>query len=231
MTRPKQKCVLYARFSPRPKEAMENCQSIGQQLAECRAYAVKKGYSIEGSYQDEGKSRNDFDRPGLLGAIRDMKRGWKLIAVRPDRVGSGQAFGVLTYQIEKRGATVEFATGDYNGDDPAKRLVRDILSHVAEYERAMTGVRTSMGMRYRQANDERMTHEDTLPIGKMVDPKDSRRMVDNPDEIPAVEMARKWRKAGESYSEIVRRLNASGYKPRGERWHRTTVVRMLKRSD
>lgn len=225
------KCILYARFSPRPKDEMANCQSAGQQLAECRAYAIQQGYEIVESFIDEGKSRNDFDRPGLLGAIKAMRRGWKLVAVRPDRVGSGQAFGVLVYQIEKKGGVVEFASGEYNGDDPARVLVRNIMSHVAEYERAMIGVRTSAGMQYRQDQGERMTHANTVPIGMQVDPKDERKMVPKTDEQNAIRLIRRWNRDGVPVLEMVRRLNASGYRPRGKKWYRTTVRRILERAE
>jgi len=210
---------------------MANCQSAGQQLAECRAYAIQQGYQIVESFIDEGKSRNDFDRPGLLGAIKSMRRGWKLVAVRPDRVGSGQAFGVLVYQIEKRGGVVEFASGEYNGDDPARVLVRSIMSHVAEYERAMIGIKTSAGMLYRQGQGERMTHIDTLPIGMQPDPENDRKMVPKTDEQAAIKLVRRWNREGVSVLEMVRRLNASRYKPRGKKWHRTTVRRIIERAN
>ena len=225
------KCILYARFSPRPKHAMEDCQSIGVQLAACRAFAAQKGYEVAGSFVDEGKSRNDFDRPGLLQAISELRRGWKLIAMRPDRIGSGMGMGVLEHKIESRGASIEYTHDEFNGDSPAKRMVRSVLSAIAEYERELTGMRTSAGMRYRSANGERMTHHDTLPIGRMLDPKDDSRTVVNPEEQEIVDLVAGWHKRGEGPTEIARRLNASRHKPRGKRWHRTTVVRMIERID
>jgi hypothetical protein len=65
----------------------------------------------------------------------------------------------------------------------------------------------------------------------MLDPKDDSRTVVNPEEQEIVDLVAGWHKRGEGPTEIARRLNASRHKPRGKRWHRTTVVRMIERID
>ena len=226
----KPKCVIYARFSPRPEKALEDCKSIGVQIQACRDYAEAQGYSVEAVYTDESKSRNDMDREGIFDAIRRIYRSWVVVAYSPDRIGAGMASAVIEHDIIRRGGRIEYAVGDINGDEPEKKLMRGMLSVIAEFEREMIGRRTSAGMKYRQANGERMTHAEKLPFGKMIDPIDPNRMIACPDEVQAIRAMRRWYKDGVTVADIVRKLNKSEFKPRGKAWHRNTVQRILDRS-
>ena len=227
------KCVIYARFSPRPAEAVADCQSIPTQIAACRAYAEREGYTVIEVFCDEQKSRNDIEREGIYAAIDRLFRGWVLVALSPDRVGAGTCAALIERDIEAKGCTIEYATGDLNGDSPETRMMRGFLRVIAEYERAKIGQRTSAGMRYRQSQGERMTHADRLPIGKKADPENPDRMVDDETEKRTISWILRQHKQGAGAARITRMLNeperTRQMPPRGHRWHLTTVKRILKR--
>jgi len=230
MSKKQIKCVIYARFSPRPAKALKDCQSIAVQIESCKAFAEKQGYRVMNTYVDQEKSRNDFDRPGLHEGIKSLYRGWIFLAYSPDRIGSGRHAAVIENDIISKGARIEYATGDMNGQSDETTLMRGFFSLLAEYERAKIGRRTSDGMQFRQANGERMTSIGTLPYGKMVDPENDRRMIDNPDEIRVIRAIKRWNKQGVTVAGMISKLHENQWKPRGKEWHRTTINRILARS-
>lgn len=56
---------------------------------------------------------------------------------------------------------------------------------------------------------------------------DGRSLVPDPHETEAVELARTLRAQGLTYRAIGALLEARGYRPRGGRWHPTTIMRAL----
>ena len=54
-------------------------------------------------------------------------------------------------------------------------------------------------------------------------------VVKEPSEQAVLRDLRRWRARGYSITRCTKLLAAKGHQPRGDRWHRTTVARLLKR--
>lgn len=54
-------------------------------------------------------------------------------------------------------------------------------------------------------------------------------LVKDLDEQEALRDLRRWNRCGYSITRCTKLLASRGHKPRGQRWHRTTVARLLKR--
>jgi DNA invertase Pin-like site-specific DNA recombinase len=71
MTNARLRAVLYARYS----SDLQNERSIDDQIALCRLYAEREGYTVAKVYSDKAKSGATlFDRDGLIELISDAKR-------------------------------------------------------------------------------------------------------------------------------------------------------------
>jgi DNA invertase Pin-like site-specific DNA recombinase len=109
-------------------------------------------------------------------------------------------------------------------DDPSRKMVRQILGSVAEYERAMIALRMRSGRRRKR---EQGGYADGAPsygwnaVGKA--------LVEDPAEQATLARMRELRAAGASLQVIADTLNADGIATkRGTgRWHPATVARCL----
>lgn len=227
------KCVLYARFSPRPNAA--ECESCEIQLEELARYATKEGFEIVGQYKDEALSGGDSweSRPGMFDAAAACKRGYTLFVRSYDRLFRDvERALVFRSMIEAKGVRVVSITEtSANGDSPDSKLIRNILLSIAEYHREMIRARTKAKMIEHQRNGRRMSRADKPPWGMRTDPEDPSRLIPHKEEQDAIEIIIKRRKRGDSYSSIARLLEDLGVDRRGKRsWTHTQVSRILKRA-
>ena len=65
------------------------------------------------------------------------------------------------------------------------------LAAFAELEGEQIRERTSAAMRTYQADGRRMTRADRCPFGQQADPSDPSRLIDNPEELAALERIRR----------------------------------------
>jgi hypothetical protein len=108
-------------------------------------------------------------------------------------------------------------------------------------EREAIAEHTAVAMRHHQANGRRMGRVDKCPYGKMPDPngpqiegRDGKRrparLIDHPGELAIVEQIRQKTVEGMGARAITTWLNDRGIPCRGQRWHLTTVRRLLKKT-
>ena len=223
------RALIYTRFSPRPKDEMENAISTEAQIHKCREYADLKGYQVDGVFSDEGVSRNTTNRPGLLDCVGQVRRGTVVIAYTPDRLGSGYDAAAIEHDIEKRGGAVEYTHDHLNGSDPALVMLRQIMHAQNEFQRSQIGRATSSGMSARTRDGQLMTRPDRCPYGWMVDPDNGRRIVPCEPERAVLDRIRTLRDTGMAFTAIAAALNAEGLTNRaGGRFTRSTVWRMYR---
>ena len=103
--------ALYGRFSTEH----QNAKSAEDQLADCRAYAVRQGYTIVGEYEDAAKSSASLhNRPGL-DALRAAVKGGQMRAViveATNRLSRSQAdIGQLFREFDFYDTELETPTG------------------------------------------------------------------------------------------------------------------------
>ena len=224
---------LYARFSPRP-DAEEN-DSAEKQLKRCKEYSEGTGYQVFGDGpSDKRISGGVLNRPNLNIAIEDLrgfvKRGSNCVLVvdSPDRL----ARDVLVYltirqHIADAGGRIEYADGSPPDGTPEGELMLNILAAFAQYERSRIRYRTKRGLKRRQKNGEWFGKP---PIGYMLDPENSKKLIDCPEERSAIARARTSKKLGWNSERITEDLQKVFGNFRGKPWSARTVRKMIKKT-
>ena len=210
-------------------------QALGPeaQRAALTRWAASAGVEIVAWHLDHGVSgAAPVDRrPGLLAALADLAEhgAGLLVVAKRDRLARDVLAAAMIEQLAGRaGARIVSAAGegtDGEADDPAAQLMRRMVDAFAEYERALIGARTRAALAVKRSRGERVGE---LPLGRTV-AADGVALVADPAEARAVELVHELRAEGLSVRAIADELNRRGVPARGERWHPTTVQRLVRR--
>jgi DNA invertase Pin-like site-specific DNA recombinase len=215
------RCVIYARYSPRPDEATSD--SNDNQIELCRAFAGREGIEVVGVFEDRGKSRDDIERVGIYDAIGALEPGMAMLCLDASRLGSGYVAMMLEFEVMKKGAEVIFADGTrMDKDDPMSMVVRAIPYAYAELQRRMVGPRTSAKMKQHIRNGRKMSG---VPVYGYRFEGD--RMIENPDEQAVVKQIMQMHNEGMTNYAIAKSLNEQKIPARGKRWHPNSITRIL----
>ena len=109
-----------------------------------RDYAASHGFEIVSLYKDEGVSGTLEDRPALTDLMLDLEEnghGIKTVIIeRVDRLARDLMIQEsILHDMGKHGVSIYSATdGDLLEDDPTRKLVRQVLGAIAEYDKTMT---------------------------------------------------------------------------------------------
>lgn len=142
------KAILYARVSGDDRKNVTS--SIDGQLAECRRYCEKRGYTIVGeAFEEPDKQTSGADwLPELDRVVRLAPNGsFDVLVVREiDRLARNR-FKQLSIEIEleNHGVIVEYVIGQFENSDEG-RLLKGIMSEFAEFERTKIRRRTQNGI-------------------------------------------------------------------------------------
>ncbi len=209
-TKTKPLALGYIRVST--TEQVETGASLDAQKAILIAEADKRGWSLE-VVADEGVSAKSLNRPGLQAALARLDAGDAdvLLAIRLDRVSRSVAdFAGLLDRSEKKGWGLTLLSPNIDTSDPAGKFTANVLAAAAQYERELIGVRTSEGMRQRQAEGVRLGRPSGVP-----------------DEV--ADQIRAAREAGQSLRRIADQLNANGVPTAqgGACWYASTVKAVI----
>jgi predicted site-specific integrase-resolvase len=127
--------AVYARVST---EAQEARGTIGSQLEALREHVTAEGHQPAGEFVDDGYSGARLDRPGL-DALRDAAEAGLVdvvLCLTPDRLSRSYAYQVLiTDELARHGAAVRYLDSPDIASDPQARLLTQVQSVIAEYER------------------------------------------------------------------------------------------------
>lgn len=215
--------TIYTRFSPRPGAA--TCDSCEKQLDRCRAYCHRQNYVVFSYHSDEAISGGVLDRPGLSEALAQLTPGMILVIDSGDRLARDMLVSLtIRHEIEKTGATIEYADGSPNTTTPEGELFTNILAAFAQYERSRISLRTKRGIAKRQANGEWFGKP---PVGWMRDLNNSKKLVENQHEQKAMESAKQLHKEGFSSETIALSLTDHYGSFRGNPWSARTIRRFL----
>lgn len=123
--------------------------SIEAQRSAIEDACARKGLTLVDVVTDEGLSGSTLDRPGLLRALERIAAGEAevLMAARLDRVSRSvvNAAALLEWFNEAR-ATLMALDLSIDTSTPNGRLVANVLSSVAEWEREVIADRTRTGL-------------------------------------------------------------------------------------
>lgn len=211
----------------------DNGTSLEGQRETIQEWAKDNGHRIVGWHQDAGVSgaKELEDRDGLADAFAALRDGEAdgLVVYRLDRLArdlivqetllaqlwSMQVGSVLD---GPEGAAV-FSTvaseGEYltpDTDDPSRKLIRQVLGAVSEYERSMIALRMQAGRR-RKARDGGYAGG-RPPFGWKAEDGE---LVPCPEEQETIKLARELREDGLSFRDIAERLREEGHPPRSVR--------------
>ncbi|MGI9952258.1 recombinase family protein [Moorellaceae bacterium AZ2] len=214
--------VIYLRVST--DDQARHGYSLEAQEEACRKKARELGADRMEVYRDEGYTGEILERPGLQAALAAAKSAAFFIVYDPDRLSRRLAHQLLLVEaIEKADCRLEFVTLDWQAN-PEGRLFYSLRGAIAEYEKEKFKLRSQFG-RLAKAK------QGYLPF----DPRTyGYRYVEGKYEVDEAKSAVYRRMAdmalsGKSCSEIAAALNAEGIPgPRGSRWYRQTVRRILK---
>jgi DNA invertase Pin-like site-specific DNA recombinase len=202
-----------------------------------RAWAHTNGHRVVSWFRDEGLSGSNGleHRDGLADALECIKHhsASGLVVYRLDRLARDLVLQEqLLADIRRLGAdvystsTAEAAYLRDDPDDPSRKLIRQILGAVNEYERAMIRLRLSAGRR-RKAEIGGYAYG-APPYGYRTH---DGALVEDPDEQAGLRRMRDLRAGGASYRDIAAMLQAEGHEPkRGKVWYPMSVRQALARA-
>jgi DNA invertase Pin-like site-specific DNA recombinase len=232
-------CLCYGRFSPRPtfRESLD-CIEVQEEI--CRAYCLQNNLNIVAFLRDPLVSARQvplFERPEGGKIPTFTSSGIKdIVCVRLDRMFRNTVDGLNVFeQWVEDGVRLHLANQggcSVSCVGATGKLIATCLLSIAEYEPNITSERTSASMKSKQSRGQRMTHEDKLPWGWMVDPdsKDNERgrksgMIPCQYEREQTVWLRCRISEGLSLSGLAEELNASGDFNRGKPWNHKSVKR------
>jgi DNA invertase Pin-like site-specific DNA recombinase len=208
------------------------------QEAAIKKWAYHDNHKISATFVDAGVSgSNGLDnRTGLADAFAALKAGSLkgLVVHRLDRLARDLIIQEQILAELRRGGWAVFSTSaseaQYIADDvgdPSRKLIRQVLGAVAEYERSMIALRLRSG-RARKAADGGFAYG-SPPFGyQALDGQ----LVPVAEEQATLRRVREMRDTGQSLRVIAATLNAEGVKPRrGRAWHPGVLSRIVDRAD
>jgi DNA invertase Pin-like site-specific DNA recombinase len=228
------KLVAYLRVST-DRQAEEGLGLEVQEQA-IRAWARINSHRVVLWTRDEGVSgSNGLEvREGLADALEAVKSGGAngLIVSRLDRLARDLVLQEqLLADIRRMGAdvsstsTAEASYSTDDPDDPSRKLIRQVLGAVNEYERAMIALRLRSGRR--RKHEKGGYAYGSPPYGYRVQ---AGALIRDELEQAALARMRDLRANGASLRVIAALLDAEGHKPkRGQRWYPMTIRQILAR--
>jgi DNA invertase Pin-like site-specific DNA recombinase len=221
------KVVAYLRTSTESQE-----EGLETQKAEIQAWAKREGHRIAGWFTDEGVSgSNGLDsRIGLADALTE--RSDALVVYKLDRLARDLVVQETILAETKRAGTRVFSTlaaeDAYLADDPkdpTRKLIRQVLGAVADYERAMIRLRMSAGAARKKASGG--YSGGGVSFGWRVN-RETHNLEKDVREQATLKRMSQLRDDGLSLRQTCDKLDAEGMTPRkGQRWHPYSVQRVL----
>jgi DNA invertase Pin-like site-specific DNA recombinase len=219
--------IGYVRVST---EAQLEGLGLDVQRAAIEALCAERGYTLGGFYSDEGVSGSEdvAGRQGLANAIGALEDGHAAVLVIPklDRLARDLLVQEsILRDVWAAGAEVvpcvegeQFACRPDAPDDPSRRLIRQVLGAVAEYERSMIRARMVAGRRRKIAETgyaggpEPYGHTDKAE-GLVLSDVDA------------------WRAAGWTWNQIADELNITDRRKRnGTAWSASDIHSIMSRA-
>jgi DNA invertase Pin-like site-specific DNA recombinase len=228
--------VAYLRTSSKRRDDHE--PSLQGQRKAVRGYATEHGHRIVAWHADEGVSganglQSRERLPEALAAIQSG-RASGLVVYRLDRLSRDLVLQEqLLAEVWRMGGEVfSTAAGEAHylvrddPGDPSRKLIRQVLGAVNEYERSMIAMRLRIGKARKRTAGGFVGGGP--PFGYRSEDKE---LVRDPAEQATLTRARALRDDGRSLREIAATLQQEGRRPRrSDRWHPETVRAILGRS-
>lgn len=196
-----------------------------RQEAAIRAFAAKQSLTIVKVFFEKGVSgRTEFEeREAWMEMLGEMSAGGAGLVVveKLDRLARDLMVQehIIKDLRKRKLEIISVAEPDLCIDDPSRKLMRQIMGSIAEYDRTMLTLRMRAGI-------ERVRRIKGKCGGTHVFGEHP----EKPEERDTLGVMRKLQRMGRSYHQIADHLNASEIAPRrGEQWHASAVRGILLR--
>jgi site-specific DNA recombinase len=208
--------------------------SLAAQRAKLQAFAVAADLELVSVQEDAGASAKTLARPGLQRALQDLREGRAdaLLVTKLDRLTrSVRDLGSLLETYFSAHVSLLSIADAVDTRTAGGRLVLNVLTSVAQWEREAIGERTREALRHLQSMGVRVggeslgwrRSEQTDADGRKVWITDSR-------ELETATRIRELRASGLSLRRICAVLNREGRQTkRGGRWAPQTIAQVLAR--
>lgn len=206
--------------------------SLDAQEAEIRRYCGERGYEMGEVYIDGGYSAKNTDRPAFQRMLADIRASsgalTAIIVTKLDRL-TRSLRDICTINedvLEPYGVNLVAIRDGINTFEPVSKMLLPFLAVIGQIERQNTSERVKATIKHIH---DQGGHYGKVPFGKMA-VKESRltRLVDHPEEAPWLPQIFDWYKSGVMHTEIARKLNAAGVRPRSaETWSVNSVYELL----
>jgi DNA invertase Pin-like site-specific DNA recombinase len=228
------KLVAYLRVST--DRQAEHGLGLAVQEAATRKWAKANGHRIVLWSRDEGVSgSNGLEaREGLPEALAAIRRkdAAGLVVYRLDRLARDLVLQEqLLAEVKRMGGEVfstsagEAAFLNDDPGDPSRKMIRQILGAVNEYERSMIKLRLRSGRARKRESG--YAGDGPPPFGYRAE---GRELVDDPDEQAVLARIADLRAEGLSLRQMAAILTADGFKPkRSAVWHPGSLRLIIKR--
>ena len=141
-------CAIYTRTSVPDREDSKFTSNQGQNEACAALISSRRNehwVKIEHTYDDQGWSGKDLERPALKLLLSDIERGQvqKVVVHRLDRLSRRLTdISKLSTFFDEHGVTLVSVTQQIDSDTPLGRLTLNTLISFAQFEREIAGERT-----------------------------------------------------------------------------------------
>lgn len=226
--------VGYVRVSTR--EQAEHGLGLDVQERSIRKWAKASGHRLVAVHTDAGVSGSNGlgTRVGLADALEQLHAGTAdgMVVARLDRLARDLIVQEqVLAEVRRLGATVHSTSAAEAGylvddpDDPSRKLIRQVLGAVSEYERSMVALRLRAG---RKRKAERGGFAYGSPsYGQRAE---AGALVDDEREAAALARIRELHAGGVSLRGMATALTAEGHRPkRSDRWHPQSLARIVAR--
>lgn len=205
--------VLYARYS----SDMQRSESIDAQIRAIELFAKQHGIIIIKKYIDEAQSAKFDDREAFQQMIADASHqsGWQILLVHKlDRFARNR-YDSANYRVQLRKHNKYLISVTEQLDDsPESVMLEAVIEGMAEYYSKNLSREVMKGMKENAMKG--ITCGGTAPLGYNIDPV-TKKYVVNPFEAQAVQLIFTRFIDGVGYTEIIRELNASGFRTKKNR--------------
>src|SRR5262249_48856946 len=176
-------------------------RALQAQEEKIRQYCSLYDLTLVDIITDAGVSAKTLQREGLQKALSMLTSGHAdgVVVVKLDR---------LTRNVADLGSLIQDYFNTYallsvceqiDTRSASGRLVLNVLTSVAQWEREAIGERTSQALQYKKSQGERVG---TVALGKCLS-TDGKKLVDNTQEQQAITLAKQYRESGLSLRKIA----------------------------
>ncbi|HCT65515.1 MAG TPA: recombinase family protein [Lachnospiraceae bacterium] len=199
--------VIYARFS----STNQREESIDAQVRACKKYAEEKGLIITRIYADSAKSGTNDNRPEFQRMLLDSETGIfdTVVVQNLDRFSRNRYDSAIYKKLLRVNNCRLMSVTERLDDSPESIMMEAVTEGMNEYYSQNLGREVLKGQKETALQCKHVGG--TPPLGYDVD-KDTKKYVINEKEAEIVRLIFKMYSEGCGYKEILRHLNAMGYR-------------------